>query len=616
MARKFLVSLDLNKNELLNARLQNLSSDPSSPVAGQIYYNTAAKETRFYDGTQWIAGGATKYGTLSSRPVASKGGILYVATDTQTLYIDNGTSWVQISVNPQDLADAINNHNNETSGVHGVTGDVVGTSDSQDLSNKRIIDTLYFTDGVTINNEGEIAIRSGSNDFDIQANYGDLNLKSTSGNVNIVSNNADIILNPDGSAYIGSVGTNNRIATIGDLNSDAVVQSVSGSNNQIVAANVAGDITLTLASETHIKRGIDQYPSIILNADSATISLNDPVADERVLDIYNSDSNAMLQSQFSLNLGTNNGDISLNPDSGVVNIGSGYGELHLQKTEYSRGNNLQGIIAAQSDGSLRITGNNNGLQLETNNGDVVINSASGNTYFNNVIRIDSDGQISTETGDLILSPDTGKVVVNNELDVDNIKSHNNGDDTLTINGGNSTVTFDNGTGNIELSPDGIVKVNGNQEITGNLTVDGNVNINGTLNAVNRTEVNIEDNTIVLNTNFTGTPTTDAGITVNRGDEPDTSVTWSESNDVWTLTNDGSNYHAIARKFAANIGDGTALTYVVEHNLGTKDLTIQIFENSADYNQIEADVQHTSTSTVTVKFAAAPSLNEYRVVIVG
>lgn len=82
-SKKFLVPIDLTQQELQNARVQSLVSDPSSPVAGQIYFNTTANKLRVYSGSGWDemgTGAAT--GDFSSNTATSVDGEVVVFSGT------------------------------------------------------------------------------------------------------------------------------------------------------------------------------------------------------------------------------------------------------------------------------------------------------------------------------------------------------------------------------------------------------------------------------------------------------------------------------------------------------------------------------------------------------
>jgi hypothetical protein len=97
MAKKFLTSLDLTKNQILNVAIQNLASPPLNPVVGQVYFDTTDTRMYFYSGSSWvdmsgdvqdvIGGSGLTASSVGNSDVVT----LDINVDNATIEIDNDT---------------------------------------------------------------------------------------------------------------------------------------------------------------------------------------------------------------------------------------------------------------------------------------------------------------------------------------------------------------------------------------------------------------------------------------------------------------------------------------------------------------------------------------------
>lgn len=65
-----------------------------------------------------------------------------------------------------------------------------------------------------------------------------------------------------------------------------------------------------------------------------------------------------------------------------------------------------------------------------------------------------------------------------------------------------------------------------------------------------------------------------------------------------------------------LGNGVDRDFSISHGLGTRFVSVELFINSGDYLNIEADVKRITPNAVAVSFRDIPSPNQFGFVLVG
>lgn len=496
MARKFLVSIDLNKNELQNAVIQNLGTAPTSPVAGQIYYNTGDNELYYYDGAAWVSvlnESEVLYGDFASRPAAGTAGRLYFATDQQIMYFDSGVAWSQVS-----------NFGSVTS----QTSYGASSGNGSALTYSRS-DHTHGTPSLTNNTPTALAIGG-----------------------------------------TGAVGTGTAPAREDHSHAMPAFGNVTAQTSFGSSSGNGSSTDVARADHTHGTPTHDNNAHSLINLSA----LATPTADV----------------SFATYKLTNLGEPTSASDAATKGYVDSVAEgLHIHASVVAAtttnlnatyDNGTSGVGATLTNAGTQAALVIDGVTLIATDRVLVKNQTA--QAQNGIYVVTNTGSVST---DWVL---TRAADFNTAAEID-------GGDFVFVTGG---TTWDN---------TGWVQTTTGVTIGTSPIVFDQFSGAGTYTASNGVQL--------IGNNFSGVAVANGGLTVgSSGFELDTAIA--------------------VRKYAANVGDGVATSYTISHNLGTKDVIVSVYDNSSPYAEVICDVQHTSTTAITLLFSVAPTSNQYRVVV--
>jgi hypothetical protein len=306
---KYLVNLDLNQNQLVKARVENLASAPSGPVTGQIYYNTASNAMFFYNGSSWIdasgdlqgltastglsGGGTTGTVSIALADTAVSAGSYGSATQIPTYTVDAqgrltaaaNTTVSVTSSSVSDFTEAVQ----DTAGAQVATnGSHTGISASYDDAGDGAIDLALTTSGVTAASYGS-ATQVPTYTVDT---YGRL---TAAANIAIavpssgISDFTEAVQDVAGGMVTGNTETGITVTyqdadgTLDFVNNG--VTSVAGTSNEVDVSASTGAVTIGLPSDVTIGNNLTVSGDLTVSGTTTTIDSTTITVDDKNLEL-------------------------------------------------------------------------------------------------------------------------------------------------------------------------------------------------------------------------------------------------------------------------------------------------------------------------------------------
>ena len=557
MARLFVTGINLNKNELQNARIQNLSTAPSSPVAGQIYFDTTSNVLFFYNGTEWVpASGSTEViqdvigssvsgGTGLTATYNDTSGITTIDLDNTTVNVGSyGTTAAKtasFTVDAQGRLTAASEQDiqiatSQVTDLAEFIDDTVGDSVAGLVKEGEGIDVTYDDGAGTLTIAAEDATSSNKG----IASFNSTDFTVTSGAVTL---NAERVEDIVGNLIIGGTGIDATYTDgAGTLSIDIDSTVTTNSGTQTLTNKTLGAGTSLSSDLNANSQKITNLAAPTNSGDAANKAYVDAVSEG--LHVHAA-ARVYVATNIDLSTALEAGDV-------IDNVTLVAGDRVLVNGQSTQSQN--GIYVVQASGAA-VRATDFDTPTEVKSGDFIFVSAGTNYANTGWVQTLTPATIGTDPISFTQFSGAGTYLAG---------------DGLSLNGG----TF-----SVDVTPN-----------------SGNASLTNTGGAVE----------VKVNTND-GLEVTASGLGINNG----TGLTFSGG----ALVFDTANGYG-TRKLAFDVGNGSATSYTITHSMATRDVSVHVYENASPYAQVEADVEHTDSNNLTIKFASAPTSNQYRVVVVG